>query len=475
MRRMHEVLTGSRDEAGMSLVEVIVAMFVFAIVSSGVIYGMLSVITLSRDSRAREVAANLAAQEIDLARDTEDLFALLDKDVDKTISNDKFHVQVRTQWVTDPNNDIVCGAGGSALRYKRVNVSVTWDGKRAATEPVRADTVIQPESKINDPTKGTILVSVLGAAGTGVGGVSVSAAPSSVPNGATSLTVAPAPTDAQGCSYVLKVTPGTYDVTVSRASHVDTAQATTSKVTVGVTAGTSAAASFQYDAAGTFTVNYAGDYVPAAGEVVRVPANPTTTFLSTYGAHVLDPGAATSRSRTVKLHPFSGGYQVFAGSCKAADPEEWPDSTNATGQPITGTRPAGVAAAAGGTATANVPMGVVKLALGSSGTQRYLRAVSATSPVPGSGDPGCVTPAPATAVTYTFGSAAGYGIPADGLLTVALPYGSWRLYSGTGATVSSWTTAVTAGQMSLPAAPVPARSSIDPSGIVTFDPRVVTP
>ncbi|MGW6130591.1 type IV pilus modification PilV family protein [Cellulomonas sp. NPDC055163] len=470
MTRTRDAMRRSRDESGMSLVEVVVAMFIFAIVSSGVIYGMLSVITLSRDSRAREVAANLASQEIDLARDAANLFELLDSQKTTQLNGDTFHVDVATQWVTDPSSDIVCGAGGSALRYKRVNVEVTWENMRPGTQPVRSDTVIQPESKINDPTKGTILVSVLGAAGTGVAGVSVSAVPSAVPNGATTLPAAPAATDVQGCSYVLKVAPGNYDVTVSRSGYVDAAQGATSKLTVGVAAGASSAVAFQYDSAGTFTVNYASGYVPAPGEVVRVPADPATTFLSTYGAYVRDPGASTSRTRTVKLHPFSGGYQVFAGSCAAADPEAWLPGTNEVGQPISADRPAGVAAAPGGTATVGVPMGVVKLALGASASERFVRAVSTSSPAAGSGDPGC-----ASTVTYSFGSATGYGVPLNGNVTIALPYGSWRLFTGTGTTVANWTTAVPPAQMSLPAAPLPQRTTVHPNGVVTFDPRVVTP
>jgi prepilin-type N-terminal cleavage/methylation domain-containing protein len=470
MNRMAQRIERSRAEAGMSLVEVIVAMFIFAIVSSGVIYGMISVVALTRDSRSREVAANLASQEIDLARDHDDLFTLLDADKTKSLNGDTFHVHIGTQWVTDPNQDIVCGASGANLRYKRINVTVTWDNMRAGTTAVRSDTLLQPSSKINDPTKGTILVSVLGAAGTGSSGVTVSAVPSGTPNGAVALTTAPTATDVQGCSYILKVVPGNYDVSVTRSGYIDAHQAAASTVTVGVAAGTSTAAAFQYDAAGTFNLTYAGAYVPQLGEAVRVAAVPTSTFLSTYGAFVIDPSSASSMTRTVGMHPFSSGYQVFAGSCDAADPEAWPVGTNAGGQTIRASRPIGVAAAPGGSVSVDVPMGVVKIAIGNSGTQRYLRVTPTTSPVAGSGDPGCASP-----VTSSFGSASGYGIPANGNLTVALPYGSWRLYYGTGTTVANWTTAVPVGQMTLPTTPMPERSTIDPSGIVTFDPRVVTP
>ncbi|MGV8977530.1 MAG: prepilin-type N-terminal cleavage/methylation domain-containing protein [Cellulomonas sp.] len=463
-------LEPARDDGGMSLVEVIVAMFIFAIVSSGVIYGMISVVAMSRDSRAREVAANLASQEIDLARDSANLFALLDVDRTTVVGKDTYYVHRATQWVSDPNLAIACGAGGGNLRYKRVNVTVTWENMSPGTSPVRSDTVVQPDAKVNDPTKGTILISVLGVGGTGISGVTVTAVPSSTPGGAVALTDAPVPTDAQGCTYVLKVIPGNYDVTVSRSGYVDATQAPTSTTTIGVSAGTSTSAAFQYDAAGTFNVTYAGGFVPPIGEPIRVAAVPTTTFVSTYGTFASVPGSSNSMMRTFKLHPFSSGYQAFAGDCAAADPEAWPNSTNAGGQAISGIRANGVAAAPGGSVAVGVPMGVVKISIGTGGT-RYLRVTPAVSPVAGSGDPGCGSTPP----TVSFGTATGYGIPANGVLWVALPYGSWRLYYGTGTTVANWTTAVSPGQMSLPATPLPERSTINPSGVVTFDPRVVTP
>ncbi len=449
----------------MSLVEVIVAMFIFAIISSGIIYAMSSVLVLTRDSRARQVAANLAAEEIDLVRDTADLFDLLDADRVETLNGDKFTVHRATQWVTDPSQDIVCGAGGGgALRYKRVNVTVTWENMRTGTDPVRSDTVVQPDEKINDPAKGTVLVSVLGASGAGSAGVSVTATPSSPANGATPLTVSPANTDAQGCTYILKVNPGNYDVKVSRSGYVDSDQKATSVRTVGVAAGESAAVSFQYDKQGTFDTNYAAGYVPAPGETLRVPAVPTTSFVSTYGVFTATPSSGTGRTRSMQLHPFASGYGVFAGTCAAADPAAWPDGTDDLGQPISGERIDGVAAEPGGSVSVDVPMGVVKLSLGSGGATRYLRAVSASAPA--TGDPGCDP-----AVEYSFGSASGYGIPSHGNLTVALPYGSWKLFYGTGGSPSSWNTAVGPGQITPTG--LPDRTTVDGSGVVTFDPRVV--
>lgn len=458
------------EESGMSLIEVIVALFIFAIISTGVIYGMISVMAMTHDSRARQVATNLAASEIDLSRDKQDLFGLLTFDRTFDVNGNEFTVHRVTQWVSDPGLSMNCGTGGGALRYKRVDVTVTWPNMRAGTEPVRSNTVINPRAAINDPTKGTILVSVLGAAGTGQLGVAVTAVPGSPPNGATPLVAAPVPTDAQGCTYVLKVTPGNYNVKVTKANFIDNEQVlTTMTRTVGVGAGAAASVGFEFDEKVTVNLTYGAEYTPASNETVLIPAAFPTSFGSTHaadGTFNITPAAAATRTRTVALYPFSSGYEVFAGDCLAADPAAWPIAKEGV-QNFSGVRAPGIATLPGSVVSAAVPVGVVKLALGTGASGASIRAI----PVVGaaSGDPGC--PGGGSSVPYSFGSGSGYTVPASGNVTLLLPYGSWSLYWGS---ASNPATAVLDAQMSFPAVPVPARST-KLAGVVSFDPRVVVP
>ncbi len=179
---MHKLLRRMRHrgDAGLSLLEVVIAMFVFAIVSIAVVHSLTSVLTVTRDSRNREIASNLASQEIDLARDAANIFGLFTDDRTVALNGENFTVVRTTQWEnstatsTDP-----CGQGGGLLRFKKVNITVTWEHMRPGSEPVFANTVISPSTRINNPQMGTILVSVLDAAGNGVQGVTVSAVPAS--------------------------------------------------------------------------------------------------------------------------------------------------------------------------------------------------------------------------------------------------------------------------------------------------------
>jgi prepilin-type N-terminal cleavage/methylation domain-containing protein len=447
------------NQGGLSLVEVVVAMFIFSIISTGVIYGMISVLALTRDSRAIQVASNLASEEIDLSRAVDDLFTLVDKTTDVVINGDTFHVARTTQWVSDPDVDLVCGAGGGALRYKRVNVTVTWDNMQSASSAVNSYTVIDPKSRINDPALGTILVSVLTASGIGASGVTVTAVPSSDPQGATSVTTAPAPTDSQGCSYILKVVPGNYDVTISRSGYVDDQQQNAATKTVGVGAGAASSAEFTYDKAGTFVVNYVSN-LPLAG--AKIPTNMGTSFLSTYGTFVSTATNANT-TRSVLLHPFSSGYSVLAGGyaeptattlgCLAVDPAEWPD-VNESGTNYSGIREPAAAALPGGTAVVGVPMGVFTIKGQSSGGL-YLKAVSQN------GSPACDQ-----TMTYVFGQIITNN--SGTTVTVALPFGSWKLYSGTS---TSQTTIIGGSRLTNVT-----KGTVDNgTNTVTLDPRVIVP
>lgn len=460
------LMSAQQGESGMSLVEVLVAMMIFAFVSTGIIYSMLATLSITRDARARQVALNLAAQEIDLARDAADLFDLYDDNRTVTLNGDVYTVNRSTQWVSDPGLDLQCGSsaggsGGGTLRYKRVNVTVTWENMRSSTTPVRSDTVISPTDHINDPTLGTILVSVLSGDGTGRSGVSVSAAPGSPANGAAVLGVAPANTDVQGCSYILSVVPGNYVVTVSRSGYVDENQNGTSTRTIGVAAGTAASAGFQYDKAATLVVKYAANYTPAAGETVRIPNNMQTSFVSSYGTHSKPTTAALTQN--FSLFPFQSGYTPLAGKyvaesatdagCVSVDPAAWPDGVDVDGvTPITGAANTSVATSGGTSVNAPVAMGVVRVASGGAGT--YLKAVSAA---PAGGDPGCSVP-----MTYTFGS-----VLASPAATIALPPGSWTLYQGGS---SSQTQVIPSARLT----PL-TRGIVTAPSTITLDPRVVAP
>ncbi|MBH0116444.1 prepilin-type N-terminal cleavage/methylation domain-containing protein [Salinibacterium sp. NG253] len=457
---MYKVLQRLRSsDSGLSLLEVLVAMMIFAIVSLGVLQSLATVLAITRDNRARVVASNLAAQEVDLARDAGDVFTLFDETYTKTLNGDVFTVTRSTAWVPSSNADATCGSGGGTLQYKRINIEVTWPNMRVGTEPVQFDTLLAPNDRINDPDLGTILVSVIGGSGEGSSGVSVGATPASPSEGAQSLSTSPAPTDDEGCTFILKVAPGNYNVSVSRSGYVtDDGQSSSPSQLTQVVAGTASSVSFNYDEAARFDVSYIAEPAPANVEISR---NMDTSFLSSYGVYT-ESSSSSSLTNSVNLFPWRSGYVGLAGTyipkpedsastadyCASPNPALWPEEVVA-GVTYRSPDPAPVAANPGGSVDMVVPMGLVDVSAIAGNRIR----VKSTAPVTGSGDPGCTESV--TLNFSTLNSSTQY---------IALPYGTWEIEQRI---LGVWLP-VSLGDI---LSPIVGATETVP-GIVTVDPRV---
>jgi prepilin-type N-terminal cleavage/methylation domain-containing protein len=461
MKSMRAVLRPTRDtEAGVSLIEVIIAMMIFAIISVGVAYTLLSSFAITNDSRSRAVATNLAAQEIDLDRSAADIFALQSTTAPKFVqvpagSGLTYSISRDVNWVYASGDDVSCNASAaSSLLYKRIRVKITWPKMVGA--PVIADTVFAPSSKISVDTLGTILVSTTSSSGAPVSGVAVSVSPT--PGSTAALT------DAMGCSYLLKVPPGTYTVTVSRSSYIDPNQQATPSRTVKVEAGKTTSAGFTFDEQGTVRLTY------PSSVGVKLPTTMSDTFISSYGAYK----TSATTPATVQLFP-STEYTAFAGAyvaatdsnsgCLSPNPGVWPDGTDASLRTLRANPPQKVSFKPAGLVDAQpFIMGSITVT-NSAGTSSnpYLVATSIASFV--AGDPGC-TGAPQS---IAFGNNA-IGKSKGSKATIMLPYGAWKLTIGTSPTP---TTVVGSGDLAVPSGATGV--TIGLGGGFTLDPRVVVP
>jgi len=445
---VHRQFSARNEDAGFTLVEVVVAMLVFAIIATGFLMTVTASLVTTRDTRTRIVAANLASQQIDLLR-SQSVFEVTNSTRDISLNGDTFHVAVGWEWQTNGGAAATCEGGEDtgSLAYKRVTVTVTWDNMPAGKPAVYADTALAPRSKINDPTRGTILVGVIDAAGVGVSGATVSLSPA---NG-----VASATTDSDGCAYLFKVPPDDYTVSISKSGYVNDQHLTTPSAATNVDAGSTARVSFAYDKATTFRLTYAN---PSGGNP-KLPTNLTTTFVSTYGASTVTSTTADN-PKDIARFPLPSGYSVLPGTysenpaarCLAPDPGQWPVAADGR----IGKRPDAVAGAGGATVAVAVPMGVVKLT-GLSGSSKFLTAVYVGG---GDGDPGCsLSPAP----KYTFND----NVISSNAATIALPYGTYKIYRGS--TLGALTTQLTSG---ISLGTLGTLLGIGANTTVTLDPRV---
>lgn len=447
-----------RDDAGMSIVEVLTAFVVFSIIAIGMVASMASMTKLTADSDNREAATNLAAAEIDRVQAISDAFAVTNQPAQTiTVDGVPFSIDTKLTWVgADGSANGSCGTAGSNsnLLYKSVNVQVSWPGM-VANNPVRADSALAPASRVNDPSFGTILINVKGAGGNPRPGVTVT-----VVNKATGAALADPIdlTDADGCTYVLKVNPATYTVKVSRTGYMNPLQQTFTVVDKTVTAGNTTSVGVDYEQAASFALKYGANAAAAPAQQPIIPTGLTTTFV--YGPSTYQVAGTAS---PLPLYA-DASYTAIAGNtltCAANDPVNW--QANAT--QVAGMRVPPVGAAPGGSAVLPIAMGIATAKATADGT---LTAVQQSSGPAG-------TPACATPTTLTFGA-----VTNNSTYTVALPYGSWKLSvkksDGSFSAINSNIT-VLGGVVAVNPAPIggllsglPGASAVT-GGVLTLDPR----
>jgi hypothetical protein len=248
---------------------------------------------------------------------------------------------------------------------------------------------------------------------------------------------------------------------------VNQKQQTTETQTKAVIAGDSVEADFQFDNASQVDAIFAGN-VGTSG--IWFPSNLVVNWASENAIYSPNVTVPTS-SKTVhyQLHPFSNGYDVFAGKyvapsltaggakapdCVSPDPGQWttPNLGGVVGQRTEASR---VATVPGGPGSAIVRMGVVNV---SNVSNKFLTAVPATADAL-VGDPGCAVSL-RTPLTFTTKVSTSN-------VNLALPFGSWILYMGSSA--GAQTTVVPLTSIALPSgSPV----NVSP-GVFTIDPRVI--
>ena len=400
------------DDAGFSLVEMIVAMLVFALLSASALLILDRSTNLNRSNAMRAVAANLAARQIEIVRSM-DTHAIPDglQTYAMSVEGKPFTVVQSASFVAVNSTTSTCDSvgGGSNISHKRVSVTVSWPAM-GTTKPVRSDTLKAVGPAGLDPTKGTLAIRVVDRNSAPVPGATVT-----LNTGANQLT------GDDGCAVFPSLTAATsYTATASLAGYVNKAGgASVMQTTPVVNAGAITRGTVVYLDRPT-TASFV--FAPAAGHALPSPLpmmmlHEAGVTPATATTRMLNPAVATSLST---LYPFATGYAVWAGRCTSAI------DTNATFQAPQGT--------ASVPQTVPVPLAPVSVTVRSKNNT----AIAASSPVyalsgTGAGsDPGC----PA-GETYNLGTT---GVDPAAPLQGSLPFGTWRLaVNSTGSTAGMGT------------------------------------
>jgi prepilin-type N-terminal cleavage/methylation domain-containing protein len=383
----------ARDDAGFTIVEIVVAMVVFSVLLAASLPVLLSGTAATREAVQRTAAAELLTRQIEAARGT-DALAIPDGRVVTTqvVGGTTYTIMQDANYVSTGATDSVCESSSNSLAYKLVTVRVTWPGMAASIKPVRADTLraVGVGSDGLDATRGTLALSVVGASGAPTEDVPVTLMPGNLTR----------TTGSDGCAVFASLAPGTYTATASIPGYSGSLNTQTASVSgLGVVAAGVRRGVLLYDTVRSVDVRTdapAGAVVPPglalrAGDTYT-PEGTLPTCGGTSGAAacaVATPGLVRG------LFPETWTFKV--GTCSEAAPS----------QVVADLRPAVLALSP---PTVTIPVGAVRVDVRTPAGAQAGRTVTATH---GAG-PGC----PA-GETWTLPSTASGGS------FLVLPYGSW--------------------------------------------------
>lgn len=388
---------GATDD-GTSLVELLVAIFVFGLIAAAVGANVSQGLTLTRTDRQRSVAANLAAQELDVVRNlpaTSLPLGLVTST--QTVDSTPYTIRRTTGWVTKSATGGSCdGSSGSRQAYLRINVKVSWPSM-AGIDPVSTDTLIFPKVGSFSADTGAISVKVRTRDATPESGALVTV----TGTGINSSQV----TGDDGCAFFAFLPAGTYTAAVSTPNFVDFVGRSTPSTSLGVTVGSTAAAAFDYDQQASLLFSLQGvdaQHPVPTGLPVRL-GNSNGAF--PYGVTAAYPGTGNTATAG-PLFPFASGYTAWTGDCADADPG-------------VANRGSAFQTNPGGSGTATLTLSGVNITARSASTGLPLAGVTVIASHPADTAPqGCST-------------ARSYQLPgttdASGVVRASLPYGTWRL------------------------------------------------
>jgi len=290
------------NERGMTLIELMVATLVFAVISASTMIALGGALNLNRNDRNRSIGANLAAARMDELRSMqfEDI-TIGQVEQTKAVDLVSYKVTTDTEWSTIDANKNSCDAPSSGQpRILRATVTVDWVNM-AGVKPVQSQTTLAPPIGTYDPATGHISVKVVDRFGVGSGGNPVTVSRSGFTETIT--------TTEEGCAFFAQLNAGTYTVALNRTGYVDGQGVASPSRPMTVNVGFATPVTFLYDQAAVLNLTFTGE----AGYAVPTGIE---KMISNTG---LQP-AGTALYSGGQLFPYPDGFQAWGGSCTDADP-----------------------------------------------------------------------------------------------------------------------------------------------------------
>ncbi|MDP9416623.1 MAG: prepilin-type N-terminal cleavage/methylation domain-containing protein [Actinomycetota bacterium] len=343
-----------RDE-GVTLVEVVLAMFLFALLSTGVAAAVDRAVATTRTSDARVTAASLAQRALESARyaDPATLTPAGAQAPTPVVIDGRTYTVTRAVSTVDQTEPTTgtCAAGSVMVVAERITATVDWTGRPSGVPPVSSSTVrtVGAGAKVSstNTTAGALGVLVTKWDGTSAGeNIPVKLAPT----GQTAWT------DTAGCALFSGLAPRTdYAATVAGTNGFVDPRSQTQPVRspITVTSGGSALEQVTYDVPVSISVTISAPTDYPAPTTTGTSAASTTALTTSPRAYPdcsftgnVQPCVSGTTKTMTGLSYSPAGYEVWAGSCSGSRP--------ASPQTATPSSPGGTATASATTARVRV-------------------------------------------------------------------------------------------------------------------------
>ena len=242
-------------ESGLSLIELVIAISVFALLAGSIAAVAGSGLGLARNNRDRSIAANLASEDIDAVNQTAFATLLAGEGAEttktRTVGGVQYTVKRDVSWQSATSGTNICtySAGGRPRAGSSVSrTTVTWPAMRTPAPAAVATTTVSPPVGLSPSANmGTVPVTVRDSAGNPVAGITVAAT-----NGGSNIYSDD--TDSNGCAFLL-VSPSTYTVSLATANYVDRQGNASPSVVFSISSGSNVPITFDYDHPGSLVLS----------------------------------------------------------------------------------------------------------------------------------------------------------------------------------------------------------------------------
>jgi Tfp pilus assembly protein PilV len=300
------------DQAGMTIIEVLVASILLVTISLGALAAIDAATRSTAQERNRAQAHGVAQADQARMRSMR-ITDLANLNQTRTVAEEttSYTVVSRGDFVTDATGTASCDEGTASADYIKITSTVTWRSI-GSRPPVVAESIVSPMSGSILPDRGALAIEVDDAQNVGIPNVPVSGTGAGSFSGTTGST---------GCVIFGNLPEGDYTLSVSgfASGMVDHDGNPPTNHPTSVIGRSTVTEVLQYANPGsipvTFTKRVGGSLVAAQADSIMV-FNTGMSTPKTFGT----PGTQATTITANNLFPFSSPDAVYAGTCEGDNP-----------------------------------------------------------------------------------------------------------------------------------------------------------